>query len=224
MDNIKKQLGEKALDYIHKNMIVGLGTGSTSEFFIHSLAKKCQNGLSIKATASSITSYNLAKKLNIPIVEMNQIDHIDIYIDGADEVDFNKNMIKGRGGALLREKILANFASKIVIMIDHTKYVEKLGKVYLPVEITPFGAKLTKNLLENLGFFSEVRKNVNGNTFITDNNNYILDLKLQSLMDDPLKIHSLIKLLPGVVDTGLFIDLADTILVGHSESKIEIIS
>lgn len=224
MDKIKKQLGEAALKFIKKDSIVGLGSGTTAEYFIHSLAKKCENGFSIKAVASSIASYNLAKKLNIEMIGIEQVDKIDIYIDGADEVDLKKTMIKGRGGALLKEKILANFSSKVVIMIDHTKYVKKLGNVLLPVEITPFGSNLTKINLEKLGYPSIYRLDKNSKYFITDNKNYILDIKLPYLLDDPKKHNDLIRSIPGIIETGVFIDLADTVLVGHAEDKIEIIT
>ncbi len=224
MDKIKKQLAQTALNFVEEDTIVGLGTGTTAEYFIESLAKKCNVGFSIKAVASSTASYNLAKKLNIEMIDLDKIDLIDVYVDGADEVDVKKNMIKGKGGALLREKILANSSSKVVIMIDHTKYVKKLGKVLLPIEITPFGCNLTKNNLEKLGYFSEFRKDKNSNLFITENKNYILDIKLPYLLDDPMKHHVLINSIPGVVDTGLFSDLADTVLVGYEQGKVEIIS
>jgi ribose 5-phosphate isomerase A len=224
MDAIKNQLAESALSFIKENSIVGLGTGTTAEVFIENLAGKCKKGFSIKAVASSSASYSLAKKLDIEMIDLDKIDLIDFYVDGADEVDFKKNMIKGKGGALLREKILANSSSKVIIMIDHTKYVKKLGKALLPVEITPFGSNLTKNNLKRLGYFSDYRMNKNSNLFVTENNNYILDIKLSYQLEDPIKHHILISSVPGVVDTGLFIDIADVILVGYPQGKVEIIS
>lgn len=222
MDKIKKQLSECALNFIEDGFVVGLGTGTTAECFIDVLAKKCKSGLSIKAVASSTASYMLAKKLDIKMIDVKEIDFIDVYIDGADEVDAKKNMIKGKGGALLREKILANSASKVIIMIDYTKYVNKLGKVLLPVEVTPFGYNLTKRNLEEMGYFSTNRIDIKSELVITENKNYILDIMLPHLLDDPLKEHNLIKSVPGVVDTGLFMDIADTILVGY-EDKIDIL-
>jgi len=224
MNEIKKKLGEVALSFIKEGAVVGLGTGTTATNFINTLAKKCSKGFFVKTVASSTDSFELAKKLNIPTIDLDKIDLIDIYIDGADEVDANKNMIKGKGGALLREKILANSSAKVLIMIDYTKYVKKLGKALLPVAITSFGYNLTKNNLEKLGYFSEFRKDENSNLFITENNNYILDVKLPCLLEEPMKHHVLIKSIPGVVETGLFIDFADTVLIGCKNDKIEVIS
>ncbi|MBN2478732.1 MAG: ribose-5-phosphate isomerase RpiA [Parachlamydiales bacterium] len=218
MENIKRNLGIAASNLIENNSIVGLGTGTTTKYFIEALAKRCQKNLNIVAVSSSEESFKLAKKLNIDVKNENDVDHIDVYVDGADEVDFSKNMIKGKGAALLREKILASFSKKVIIIIDHTKYVKNLGKVLLPVEIVPFGCKLTKMKLEKLGYFGEFRKSK------TDNGNYILDVKLTHLLDDPQIHHETIKNIPGVVETGLFIDLADDIIIGYPDSKIEIIS
>jgi len=224
MEKIKEELGQAAANLIENDTIVGLGTGTTAACFIDSLAKRCMEGLSIKALASSKASYELAKRLGMQLLDLSQIEFIDVYVDGADEVDHKKQMIQGRGGALLREKILANSSVKTMIMIDHSKYQEKLGKVLLPVEVTPFGCNLTKIHLEELGYESEFREDENADLYITDNNNYILDVKLSHLLDDPIQDHVVINSIPGVVETGLFIDLADTIIVGHADGKVEFVS
>ncbi len=223
MNLTKKKLADAAANLVEDGSIVGLGTGTTASFFIQSLAKRCEKSLSIKAVASSNESEDLAKGLNIELIDIDKIDHIDIYVDGADEIDQKKQMIKGRGGALLKEKILASFSEKTVIMIEDKKLVDKLGKVYLPIEITPFASNLTKLELEKLGYFSEYRKDENRKLFLTDNQNYILDLKLPHLLDDPELIHNNIISIPGVIETGLFIDLADIIITAN-EKSLEFIS
>ena len=224
MDLVKQALGQAALNFIKPNMLVGLGTGTTASHFIQAIAKRCEKGLKIKAVASSNESNLLAKNLKIPLVDISEIDTLDIYVDGADEVDINKQMIKGRGGALLKEKILANNSKKTIIMIEKKKYVEKLGKCQLPVEITKFAKNLTKNRLYKLGYSSKYRVDKNSDIFVTDDQNYILDIKLSNLIDDPKDISKKIKSIPGVVESGLFIDLLETLIIANSDAKIEIIS
>ncbi|NGX28949.1 MAG: Ribose-5-phosphate isomerase A [Candidatus Anoxychlamydiales bacterium] len=224
MDLVKQALGQAALNFIKPNMLVGLGTGTTAAHFIQAIAKRCEKGLKIKAVASSNESNLLAKNLKIPLVDISEIDTLDIYVDGADEVDINKQMIKGRGGALLKEKILAKSSKKTIIMIEKKKYVEKLGKCQLPVEITKFAKNLTKNRLDTLGYSSKYRMDKNSDIFVTDDQNYILDVKLTNLIQDPVGLSKKIKLIPGVVESGLFIDLLNTLIIANSDAKIEIIS
>ncbi|HEU64202.1 MAG: Ribose-5-phosphate isomerase A [Candidatus Anoxychlamydiales bacterium] len=224
MSEAKKHLAEAAANLVESGSIVGLGTGTTASFFIESLAKRCEKSLAIKAIASSNASEALAKKLNIDLIDIDKIDHIDIYIDGADEVDQKKQMIKGRGAALLKEKILAKFSKKTIIMIEEKKRVNKLGKVLLPVEVVAFASNLTKLELEKLGYHSDYRRDEKGNFLLTDNKNYILDLKLSHLLDDPDLAHKNIISIPGVIETGLFIDLADTVIVANEKAELEFIS
>ncbi len=224
MSLAKKHLAQAAANLVENGSIVGLGTGTTASFFIKSLAKRCEKSLSIRAVASSNMTYVLAKKLNIDLVDIDKIDHIDIYIDGADEVDEKKRMIKGRGGAFLREKILASFSEKVIIMIEDKKKVEKLGLVSLPIEVVPFASNLIRKELEKQGYLVKYRKDENGNIIFSDNRNYILDLKLPHLLEDPELVHKNIISIPGVVETGLFIDLADTIIVANEKAELEFIS
>ncbi|NGX63462.1 MAG: Ribose-5-phosphate isomerase A [Candidatus Anoxychlamydiales bacterium] len=224
MSLAKNNLAQSAANLVQNNTIVALGTGTTAAFFIEALAKRCEKNLTIQAVATSSDSYNLAKKLNITLVDINKITHIDIYIDGADEVDENKQMIKGKGAALLNEKILANFSKKRIIMIEDHKYTQKLGKALLPVEITPFAYEITKKELEKLGYSSTIRKDNNSNFFKTENQNYIFDIKLPHLLDEPKKHQDNILAIPGVVETGLFIDLCDSLIIASKDAEIEIIS
>ncbi len=221
ISQIKKQVGLEAVKLIQNNMIVGLGTGSTANFFIEALGKRCAEGLVIKAVATSKGSEKLAKKLNIPLTDINELDYIDITIDGADQVDFNKNLIKGMGGALLREKIVASFSKQIIIIIDEKKYLKFLGNCSLPVEITPFGFESTKKRLEKLGYRGSFRKNKQGLIYLTDNKNYILDLEFNEKILDPKTEHIRIKNVAGVVETGFFFDLPIKVLIGSGSNQIE---
>lgn len=220
MKKIKEFLGKNASEYIQDGMLVALGSGSTAKEFIKCLAQKCKGGLKIHAIASSKESENLAKIESIPLVDEKYVDHIDIMVDGADEVDHQKRMIKGRGGALLREKILASFAKEIIILIDETKLVEKLGKVPLPVEIVPFGAQITVQQLEKLGYKGSIRVN-NGEYYITDNGNLILDIQFNKVRENPEIDYRTIKSVAGVVEVGFFFNLASKILIGYKNERIE---
>ncbi len=217
MDDIKKKLGEAAANLIQDGFIVGLGTGSTANYFIECLGKRCRKNLKIQAVASSDKSYRLAKESSIEILDINDIDKIDVYVDGADEVDSDKNMIKGKGGAFLKEKMLLTFAKKAIILIDETKLVHEIGKAKLPLEILPFGSKLTQKRLEKLGYIGEFRKNK------SENGNLILDVIFGKHLDDPIEHQKTISTLPGVLETGLFLDINCRIMVGKSDGSIEFI-
>jgi len=222
MEEIKQLLGEKAAEMIPNHVTVGIGSGTTSECFIKSLAKKCSEGLSIKAVASSEKSFKLAKKLNIPIFEPNG-KILDYYVDGADQVDSLKQMIKGKGGALLREKILATNSIKRIIMIDYSKYVKNLGNIILPVEVSTFCASYVKDKIKGMNYSSDFRFYENSKLYLTDNGNNIIDMKIEKIIDDPRGFHQKIKAIPGVVETGIFINLADVIILGKQDQKINFI-
>ncbi len=152
IDSIKSLISKKAAEAVDQGMVVGLGTGTTVSFFLQHLAKRCAEGLSIKAVSSSTMTSKQAKALNIPLVEIDDLSRIDLTVDGADQVDQHKNLVKGRGGALVREKILASFSQKIIILIDESKRVRSLGDVQVPLEVLPFGANITQKLLEKSGY------------------------------------------------------------------------
>jgi ribose 5-phosphate isomerase A len=221
MDFMKKNVAEKTLDLIKDHMIVGLGTGSTVSFFIESLIKRKEKGLFIKCVASSKASKEQAEKGGLEVLA--EAIKIDIYVDGADEIDGDKNMIKGGGAAFLREKILANSSKEVVIIVDETKLVSSLGKKPLPIEVVPFFCNTTKVKLEGIGYFGEFRKNGSGGYLVSENNNYILDVKIKrdfkSVEEEHLKIINI----PGVVETGLFFNLNPKVIVGKRNKKIEIL-
>lgn len=219
----KSAAGKAAADLIHSDMIVGLGTGSTAAFFIESLAQRCREGLKIKAVASSKKSYEQALMLQIPLVDINTLSQIDIDVDGADEIDSQKRMIKGGGGALLREKIIACMSKEMIVLIDAKKQVDYLGAYPLPVEIIPFAHLATQHHLQQQGLFGNMRMTKDNKLYVTDNGNYIYDIQLKHPCKNPEEIDTKIRSIPGVVETGFFFGLAKKIIIGFNDGKINII-
>jgi ribose 5-phosphate isomerase A len=215
--NAKKAAAHKAVEFVDNGFVVGLGSGSTSEWAIRRLAVRIQDGLRIKAVASSKASEQLAIELGIPIVPFSEINEIDVTIDGADEVDHDFNLIKGGGGALLREKLLAYNSKKMIVIVDESKLVNKLGKFPLPIEIVPFASELTLRHLEALRCKAVIRM-ANNEPYITDNGNYIADCWFH-VIADPKDLHAQMKSIPGVVETGLFIRMTDTVIIGNDEGS-----
>ncbi len=232
---IKKELGQKAAQLIQPGMIVGLGTGSTAECFIHSLIHRVKTEkLSIQAVASSEHSSELARAGGVPVMDLNEAPHVDITVDGADEIDPQKRLIKGAGGALLREKILASASRSMVVLADESKLVSHLGKTKLPIEILSYGAAATRRHIEALGYkgswrlglFSEIRPTFRlpqqtENLFVTDNGHLIFDLTFSHPLQNPEQLHSELIQIPGVLETGFFFHLAKIILIGHSNGQIK---
>lgn len=211
----KKLAAKRAVEYISSNTIIGLGTGSTASHAIRFIGEKYNSGSlsNIKAVASSVRSEELAKELGIPLVDLNEITSIDITIDGADEFDPYLNLIKGGGGALVREKILAALSTRFVVIVDSQKQVPQLGAFPLPVEVLKFSAAPITKKLESLHLQPKLRLDKNGQPFISDNDNYIVDLHLKKIKN-PVALDSLLKSIPGIIDNGLFIGMADTVVVG----------
>ncbi|MEH7246127.1 ribose-5-phosphate isomerase RpiA [Neobacillus niacini] len=206
----KKEVGEKAIDYVKDGMVVGLGTGSTVYYFISKLGQLVQQGLSIKGVPTSKQTEKLANELGIPLVSFNEIEQIDVAIDGADEVDQELHLIKGGGGALLREKIIAAAAKTFIVIADSHKNVNKLGTFPLPIEVVPYGVEMTIKHIRELGGSPELRKK-DGTIFLTDNGNYILDSSFQEIKQ-PKELEKNLNLIPGVVDNGLFVGMADAVI------------
>ncbi len=221
LELLKKQAGEQAAHFIKDGMIVGIGTGSTVYYFINELTKLCKKGLKIQAVSSSDRSYEQAKAGGIPLIDINSIKSIDITVDGADEVDSEKRLIKGGGGALLREKILANSSKEMIVIVDESKVVEKLGTHPLPVEILPFAHVATINKINMLGFRGELRALEKDGLYVTDNGNYIYDIHFENTRDNPEEDHFRIIQIPGVIETGYFFNLAGQILIARSSGQIE---
>ena len=221
-DELKKEAARSALEFVEDRMVLGLGTGSTVRFLLYQLAEKIKSeNLEIVGIPTSIETESLAKELNIPLTNLKDHPVIDVTVDGADEVDPNFNLIKGMGGALLREKIVAKNTKKEVIIVDYTKMVNKLGtKSPLPVEVLPFGWSSCARLLKEFGCEVSLRKKDN-EIALSDNNNYFIDCKFDSI-DDPQDLEMKINNIPGVIENGLFINLTESVIVA-SPSGVEVL-
>lgn len=221
MLNMKRIAAEYAVQYIEDGMTVGLGTGSTAYWAIQRIGERVHEGLSIQAVATSRASEKQALALGIPIIPFRDIDGLDITIDGADEVNSDLALIKGGGGALLREKIVAHHSKRLIIVADEYKVVETLGRFPLPVEIVPFAVEWTIKSLQTLGCHIQLRTDEE-QLFLTDNGNYIADCNFGSIAS-PLQLHNEILSIPGVVDHGLFIGRADIAIIGHQDGEVEVL-
>ncbi len=218
--DLKKIVAEKAVDdYVKDGMTVGLGTGSTADHAVRRVAELMKGGLKIKCVATSQRTADLAQSLGIKIYDIDEVERIDVTIDGADEVDPKKQLIKGLGGALLREKIVAAATLTEVIVVDSSKLVEKLGvRTPLPVEVIPYGHKKTAYALERQGCKAALRMS-GDSPFRTDAGNYIYDCKFESI-ENPFFLESRIDVIPGVVENGLFLNTANVILVSHPDGTV----
>jgi ribose 5-phosphate isomerase A len=221
IDKQKRLAATAAVEFVEPKMIVGLGSGSTAEIAIRLLAEKVRRGLKITAVPTSISTELLARRLRIPLVkDVDAFTKIDLTFDGADEVDPHFNLIKGGGGALTREKIVASRSNRQIIIIDEKKLVEKLGKFPVPVEVLPFGWKSTMEIFRGFGARAKLRSSVKSSKpFVTDNGNYIVDCSFGMILD-PAALEEKIKGIFGVVEVGLFIGLADLVLVGRSDGMV----
>ncbi|MCK4332737.1 MAG: ribose-5-phosphate isomerase RpiA [Thermoplasmatales archaeon] len=216
---MKKMAAEKAVEHVDNGMVIGLGTGSTVKYAIKKLGEMVNTGLKIEGIPTSLRTKKLATEYNIPLVDLNDYTEIDLTIDGADEVDSHLNLIKGGGGALTREKIIAYHSKKEIIVIDETKVVKKLGiDSPVPVEVTKYGWNATKKTLEELGCTAELRT-IMDEVYITDNSNYILDCDFGKI-NEPETLEKEINSIPGVIENGLFIDLVDEVIVGSKQGII----
>ncbi|WP_314548554.1 ribose-5-phosphate isomerase RpiA [uncultured Gemella sp.] len=216
--NLKEVVGKKAVEYVKDGMIVGLGTGSTVFYFVHALADRVKEGLNVETVSTSIQTVELAQSLGLTIKELEEIDHIDLAVDGVDEIDKNFNAIKGGGAALFREKIVADIAREVIWIYDESKDVEKLGNFNLPVEILPFGYSHTIRKMEEAGL-NPVLRLKDGATLITDNNNYIVDLHLGYGFDIKAvkeKLESIV----GVVEHGLFLNMCKLCIKGTEHGAV----
>jgi ribose 5-phosphate isomerase A len=223
IEKIKKAVGYRAAELVEDKMVIGIGSGSTVHYFIEHLAQRCERGLCIRAVASSNESARKAIERGIPLVSLEEVPQIDLTIDGADQIDREKRMIKGRGGAFFREKMLAMVSKEMLVIVDDSKLVPQLGHALLPVEVVPFGARIIQKILENVGYEGLFRKCEDGSNFVTDNGNYLIDVKLDSLCDYPEEDHHEIMQISGIVDTGFFFGLAGRVIVGYDEERVEIL-
>ncbi|MFT5067867.1 MAG: ribose 5-phosphate isomerase A [Yoonia sp.] len=228
IDKAKFVAAKKATDYVKTGMKVGLGTGSTAAWLVQCLGELVRDeGLRIQGVPTSTRTAQLARDVGIEVISLDEAKWLDLTIDGADEYDGNLNLIKGGGGALLQEKIVATASDQMIVIADISKQVETLGAFPLPVEIIPFGWQTTKTLIEEtligldvLGQSTSLRMN-GGAPLVTDEGNHILDLHLNRI-GNARQLSLVMNQIPGVVENGLFIDICDTVIIGYGDGKVEV--
>jgi ribose 5-phosphate isomerase A len=220
-ENEKELAGRAAAKLVHDGDIVGLGTGSTAYFAVVALGERVKAGLKMVGIPTSVATADLAKKVGVPLTTLDDHPEIDITIDGADEIDPHLNLIKGGGGALLREKIIASASKRMVVISDSSKLVPVLGKFPLPVEIVAFARTVVENKIKSLGATVKLRTKPDGAAYLTDNGNPILDCTFGKL-PDPAAIARTLSDTPGIVEHGLFIGLASMALIGKGNSVEEL--
>lgn len=211
----KLNAAKKAIEFIKNGMTLGLGTGSTVEIMIEELSKKIKSGLNVTCVSTSKRTTKYANEFGIIIHEFDSVSKIDLTIDGADEVDPYLRGIKGGGGALLYEKIVAFNSEKNIWIVDDSKLVNKLGNFPLPIEVIPFASRKLFMKFESMKLNPTLRKKDNKN-FITDSGNFIIDCKIGEI-ENPKELEKELKMIPGVVEVGLFIDVADYVIIGYND-------
>jgi len=221
LDREKDAAAKASLRYVNDGDIVGLGTGSTAAFMVRALAEKVRAGLKIVGIPTSKRTEELAASLGIAVTTLDEYQDINVTIDGADEFDSQLRLIKGGGGALLREKIVASASRKLVIIADSSKQASKLGRFPLPVEVIPFAEKLVARKIVAMGAQVKLREYAYGNPFVTDEGHHILDCHFGEI-DDPEKIGSELSFMPGIVEHGLFLNMASVVVVGKADGVVEL--
>ncbi len=222
MDALKRQAAARALEHVHDGMKLGLGTGSTAKHFIELLGEKVKGGLRVVGVPTSEATRAQAKANGVPLTTLDEIDHLDLTVDGADEVDPQLNLIKGGGGALLREKIVASASDRMIVIADDSKWVASLGRFPLPIEVVPFGLAATQRAIADAFVRSGVsgqmvvRKAADGHVFVTDGGHWIVDARLGEIQDAP-RLAGFLSAIPGVVEHGLFIGLAGTVILAGAQ-------
>ena len=211
-DEEKAVAARKSLEYVKDGMVVGLGSGSTATFAIKFLAEQVRDGLKVRGVPTSRASGELARSLDIPLTSFDEVSYTDVTIDGADEVSPDLTLIKGGGGALLHEKIVASASRFLVIVADEHKMVQRLGRFPLPVEVIPFAASPVKQKLVDLGAKPVLRLRPDGTAYITDEGNYIFDCHYGEI-EDAAGVATALKSITGVVEHGLFLGLASVVVV-----------
>jgi ribose 5-phosphate isomerase A len=220
-DQEKEAAARASLEFVKDGMVVGLGTGSTAAYFIKLLAEKVKNGLHVRGIPTSIHSGELAKSLGIPVITLDDCQEIAVTVDGADEVDPQLRLIKGGGGAMLREKIVASATKQQIIVADASKQVQRLGKFPVPVEVIRFAEALVKKKVTELGAQVSVRVGPDGKPFVTDEDHHILDCRFGEIPDADALARKLSDM-PGIVEHGLFIGMASVVLFARGSEIVEL--
>jgi ribose 5-phosphate isomerase A len=222
MEDLKRQAAARALEHVKSGMRLGLGTGSTARHFVELLGEKVRAGLDVIGVPTSEVTRSDAVRCGIRLTTLDEIDRLDLTVDGADEIEASLDVIKGGGGALLREKIVAAASDRMIVIADESKWVEKLGRFPLPVEVIPFGLAATRRAMARA--FAEsgvsgqmvVRTGKDGHVFVTDGGHWIVDAHLERITDAP-RLAGLLNVIPGVVEHGLFIGLASTAVLAGAQ-------
>jgi ribose 5-phosphate isomerase A len=220
-DQEKEAAARASLRFVKDGQVVGLGTGSTAAYFIKLLGDEVRNGLRVRGIPTSVRSRELAMSLGIPLITLDDCQEIDVTVDGADEVDPQLRLIKGGGGALLREKIVASATRQMIVVADATKQVQRLGKFPLPVEVIRFAQALVAKRIAALGAEVQLRRDAAGSTYLTDENNHILDCRFGEI-PDPDRLARALNEMPGVVEHGLFIGMASLALFARGSEIVEL--
>jgi len=222
----KEAAARKAVEYVKEGMTLGIGTGSTAMFAIQALGERIQrDGLRIRAVPTSQKSRELVASVLIPLADLSDvgIGLLDLTIDGADEVDTQLNLIKGGGGALLREKIVASASREMIVICDDSKCKPHLGAHPLPVAVAPFGFEATHRQLRRFSETALLRRNSDGSIYVTDDSLYIFDLYMK-LIENPAGLEEQLKRIVGVMEVGLFVNIASKVVVGYEDGRTEILS
>ena len=220
-DQEKQAAARASLQFVKDGQVVGLGSGSTASHFIKLLGEKVNHGLRVRGIPTSVRSRELAESLGIPLTTLDECQEIAVTVDGADEVDPQLRLIKGGGGALLREKIVASATKQMVVVADATKQVERLGKFPLPVEVIRFAQALVAKRITALGAEVALRTQADGQPYVTDEHNHILDCRFGEIRD-PDQLARQLSDMPGVVEHGLFIGMASVVLVARGSEIVEL--
>jgi ribose 5-phosphate isomerase A len=222
-ESAKRRAASKAVEHVEDGQVIGLGSGSTVEYAVEGLGRRIEReGLRVKAVPSSIRTSMVALEHKVPLTTLDEHPQLDLAIDGADQLDFELNLIKGRGGALTREKIVDSAAKQVLIIVDERKLVEKLGNTQVPVEVLPFAVS---TVLLSLRKYGEPRIREGSGRLgpvITDNGNFVVDLKMGPI-EDPKKLEVEVRSIPGVVEVGLFTGIADLAYVGCKGEEVKVI-
>ena len=218
MSDLKRRAAEKAVEFVEDGMTLGLGTGSTTFFAIEAIGALVKKGYHLRGIPTSAASEEQARKCGIALTTLDEVESIDLTIDGADEVDEDLNLIKGMGGALLREKIVAYASRQEIIIVDEAKLVKTLGtRSPLPIEVTRFGHAQTARNIRSLGCVPELKGG--DKPFVTDNGNYVYNCRFEKI-DEPYSLNVKIKSIPGVVETGLFLGLTTKAVVAYPDRTV----